>query len=75
VLSKNKSKQSFGLIVIMLVLGAGTLVAANLIKFPNIMIPIEFLGLLPYILTILVLTGFVRKVVGPAAVGRPYEKQ
>ena len=74
-LPKNKSTQSFGAIVIMLVLGVGTLVAANLIKFPNIMIPIEFLGLLPYILTILVLTGFVRKAVGPAAVGRPYEKQ
>lgn len=74
-LPKNKSNRPYGMIAVLLALGAGTLITANLVEFPNIAIPIEFLGLLPYILTILVLTGFVRKAVGPAAVGRPYEKQ
>jgi simple sugar transport system permease protein len=61
--------------VVLFTLGLAALVSTRLIEFPEIMIPIEFLGLLPYILTILVLTGFVRKAVGPAAIGRPYEKQ
>lgn len=74
-LVKNKPSRSRFSIAILLFLGVGTLAAANLIQFPKINIPIEFLGLLPYILTILVLTGFAGKVVGPAAVGRPYEKQ
>ncbi len=74
-LARSKPGRSPLAIAAMLLLGAGTLAAANLIQFPNIAIPIEFLGLLPYILTILVLTGFVRKAVGPVAIGRPYEKQ
>jgi simple sugar transport system permease protein len=74
-LVRNKPGRSYLSIASVLVLGAGTLAAANLIQFPNIAIPIEFLGLLPYILTILVLTGFVRKAVAPAAIGRAYEKQ
>ncbi len=74
-LVRNKPSRSYFLIVSMLVLGAGTLAAASLVPFPKVIIPIEFLGLLPYILTILVLTGFVRRAVGPAAVGKAYEKQ
>jgi simple sugar transport system permease protein len=37
-------------------------------------IPAEFFMMLPYILTIVVLAGVVRRAVAPAAVGVPYEK-
>ncbi|NMC78784.1 MAG: ABC transporter permease, partial [Chloroflexi bacterium] len=65
----------FASIASALLLGSGLLVAAKLVKFPHVSIPIEFLGLLPYILTIMVLTGFVKKAAGPAAIGKAYEKQ
>jgi general nucleoside transport system permease protein len=74
-LYRHKLNHSYAVIAPMLLLGAATLIAANRVQFPTFVIPIEFLGLLPYILTILVLTGLVRKAVGPAAIGRPYEKQ
>jgi general nucleoside transport system permease protein len=74
-INKNKAGHSYASIAPLLLLGAGTLIAANTVQFPTFAIPIEFLGLLPYILTILVLTGVVRKAVAPAAIGRPYEKQ
>ena len=70
----NKSRHSHIAIVGMLTLGVATLLIANLVEFPAVVIPLEFLGLLPYILTILVLTGFVSKAVAPAAIGQPYEK-
>jgi general nucleoside transport system permease protein len=74
-INKNKAGHSYASIAPLLLLGAGTLIAASTVEFPTFTIPIEFLGLLPYILTILVLTGVVRKAVAPAAIGRPYEKQ
>jgi general nucleoside transport system permease protein len=72
--TKNKAGHSYRAIAGMLSLGVATLLIANLVQFPAVAIPLEFLGLLPYILTILVLTGFVRKAVAPAAIGQPYEK-
>ncbi|MEX2162481.1 MAG: ABC transporter permease [Anaerolineales bacterium] len=56
--------------------GAGLLfiVLALTVDFPNIQIPIQFLGLLPYFATVLVLAGFVGRAVAPAAVGKPYER-
>lgn len=36
-------------------------------------VPIEFIYMLPYVLTIIVLAGFMGKTVGPAAAGKPYE--
>jgi len=44
-------------------------------RFAVVEIPIQFLGLLPYILTILVLAGIVGSAVPPVAIGKPYEKQ
>lgn len=37
-------------------------------------IPVDFIYMLPYVLTILALAGFVGKATAPAAVGKPYEK-
>jgi ABC-type uncharacterized transport system permease subunit len=72
--AKNKANHPYKAIGGMLFLGVATLFVANIVNFPAVIIPLEFLGLLPYILTILVLTGFVRKAVAPAAIGQPYEK-
>lgn len=74
-LSRGTPHKSFASIASALLPGSGLLVAAKLVKFPHVSIPIEFLGLLPYILTIMVLTGFVKKAAGPAAIGKAYEKQ
>lgn len=41
----------------------------------TIKIPTEFFLMLPYILTVVVLAGFMGRAVGPAAVGKPYEKE
>jgi simple sugar transport system permease protein len=38
-------------------------------------VPHQFVGMLPYVLTIVVLSGFVGRARPPAAVGRPYEKE
>jgi simple sugar transport system permease protein len=38
-------------------------------------IPHQFIGMLPYLLTIIVLAGFVGRVRPPAAEGIPYEKE
>ena len=45
------------------------------LPFINAPIPPEFLQTVPYVLTIVVLAGVVGKAVGPAAGGKPYEKQ
>ncbi|MCF6093164.1 ABC transporter permease [Microaerobacter geothermalis] len=37
-------------------------------------IPVDFIFMLPYILTILVLAGVVGRAVAPASIGKPYEK-
>jgi len=41
--------------------------------FPNV--PYQFLSMIPYILTMIVLGGIVGKAIPPAADGQPYEKQ
>jgi len=38
-------------------------------------IPHQFIGMLPYVLTIVVLAGFVGRSRAPAAEGIPYEKE
>ncbi|MCB9098378.1 MAG: ABC transporter permease, partial [Anaerolineales bacterium] len=41
----------------------------------QLQIPHQFIGMLPYLLTIIVLAGFVGRTRVPAAVGKPYEKE
>lgn len=48
--------------------------AALQVNWPTIEIPVQFLGLLPYVATVLVLAGFVGGAFPPAAIGKPYEK-
>lgn len=38
-------------------------------------IPVQFFLMLPYVLTVVVLAGFMGRAVGPAEVGKPYEKE
>lgn len=45
------------------------------LQFAGIDIPHQFIGMLPYILTIVVLSGFVGRTRVPAADGVPYEKE
>jgi general nucleoside transport system permease protein len=45
------------------------------LPFLGVPIPPEFLQMTPYILTIMVLAGAIGRAVGPAAGGKPYEKQ
>ena len=45
------------------------------IQAPQDLIPQEFLQMLPYILTIVVLAGFGGRAIAPAAIGKPYRKE
>ncbi len=64
----------FGALVGALIFGIGNTVTTTISIFrPDI--PSQFPQMLPYILTILVLTGFVGRAIPPAADGQPYEKQ
>jgi simple sugar transport system permease protein len=38
-------------------------------------IPHQFIGMLPYVMTVVVLVGFVGRARPPAAIGIPYEKE
>lgn len=40
-----------------------------------IQIPVQFFLMLPYVLVVIVLAGFMGRAVAPAAVGKPYEKE
>ena len=64
----------FGAMLGALIFGLGTSVTSLLSIFkPEL--PSQFPQMLPYILTIIVLTGAVGRAVAPAADGKPYEKQ
>jgi general nucleoside transport system permease protein len=42
---------------------------------PQDVIPLEFIQMLPYVLTIVALAGFGGRAIAPAAIGRPYRKE
>ena len=64
----------FGALLGALIFGLGTSVTATVSIFsPDI--PSQLPAMLPYILTIVVLTGVVGRAVPPAADGQPYDKQ
>jgi simple sugar transport system permease protein len=44
------------------------------IQFQNTAIPTQFIQMLPYVITIIVLAGFIGRSIPPAADGIPYEK-
>ncbi|HEU4494214.1 MAG TPA: ABC transporter permease [Rubrobacteraceae bacterium] len=44
-------------------------------QVPQEAVPIEFIQMLPYILTIVALAGFGGRAIAPAAIGRPYRKE
>jgi ABC-type uncharacterized transport system permease subunit len=44
-------------------------------QVPQEAIPIEFIQMIPYILTIIVLAGFGGRAIAPAAIGKPYRKE
>lgn len=45
------------------------------IRAPQDIVPDEFLQMLPYILTIVVLAGFGGRAIAPASIGKPYRKE
>ncbi|MDQ3375902.1 MAG: ABC transporter permease [Actinomycetota bacterium] len=55
-----------------LLFGLGGAVA---IRVPPEAIPNEFIQMIPYVLTIVVLAGFGGRAIAPAAVGKPYRKE
>jgi general nucleoside transport system permease protein len=44
------------------------------LQYLGVRLPYQFLGMLPYVLTIVVVAGAMGRAVAPAAVGRPYRK-
>jgi len=71
----SKDRRSIGLVGGIALVGALMTAVGLFVAFPTIVIPVQFLGLLPYVVTVLVLAGVVGRAVPPLAIGRPYEKQ
>jgi simple sugar transport system permease protein len=44
------------------------------LQYLGVRVPYQFLGMLPYVLTIVVVAGAMGRAIAPAAVGRPYRK-
>ncbi len=62
-----------GAFVAALIFGLPEAFQINLaMSLPNV--PYQFMSMIPYILTIIVLTGVVGRAVSPAADGTPYDK-
>jgi simple sugar transport system permease protein len=72
---RGEQERSRGSILGMVAFGILLAGLALIARFPNVEIPVQFLGLLPYVVTILVVAGLVGRAIPPAAIGKPYEKQ
>jgi simple sugar transport system permease protein len=64
----------FGAWAAALLFGFATALQTQL-QFIGVNIPHQFIGMLPYLLTIFVLAGFVGRARAPAASGVPYDKE
>ncbi|MFD3506096.1 ABC transporter permease [Nocardia sp. NPDC058666] len=62
----------FGVLTAALLFGFSSAIQRFLNTMPGNPIPTEFLGMLPYIVTLVVVAGFIGKAVAPAADGIPY---
>ncbi|RMH00533.1 MAG: ABC transporter permease [Chloroflexi bacterium] len=58
-----------------LLFGLATAIQTQLQFAGELAIPHQFIGMLPYVLTIVVLAGFVGRARPPAAIGQPYETE
>lgn len=59
-----------------LLFGAGWAIEIRMQSLQNVInIPIQFYLMLPYVLTVVVLAGFMGRAVAPASVGKPYVKE
>ena len=59
-----------------LLFGFAEAIEIRMQSFQNVIqIPVQFFLMLPYVLVVIVLAGFMGRAVGPAAVGKPYEKE
>jgi simple sugar transport system permease protein len=74
-LIQKKGMRSVVIAGIVALVGMVAAVLGRVLTFPSTEIPFQFLGILPFVLTILVLTGMVRGAIAPAAEGVVYEKQ
>jgi simple sugar transport system permease protein len=45
------------------------------LQISDVNVPYQFLGMLPYIVTMIVLAGLIGRAIAPAADGVPYEKR
>ena len=63
-----------GALLACLLFGSAQGLSVFLGQFQNLNVPSQFLSMLPYILTLVILVSFVGKSVAPAADGIPYEK-
>jgi simple sugar transport system permease protein len=63
----------FGAFAASLLFACADAIGARL-QYLGVHIPIQLLGMLPYVLTIVVVAGAMGRAIAPAAVGRPYRK-
>ena len=45
------------------------------VRFGGFEVPVQFIQVLPYVLTVVLLAGFIGSAVAPKAIGVPYEKE
>jgi ABC-type uncharacterized transport system permease subunit len=65
----------FGSLAAALLFGFAEALSVQLQIWGVTVIPYQFLSMLPYVLTIIILAGVVGRAIAPAAIGQPYEKE